>query len=135
MPLHPTVYGKLLEQRLAASGARVYLLNTGWIGGAYGTGKRIDIASTRRLLDAALSGALETAPMRIDPAFGLAVPTAVDGIASALLDPRQSWADPAAYDRQAEKLNGLFARNFEKFGGAAGALGGDEAIRLAPAAE
>ncbi|HTJ58127.1 MAG TPA: phosphoenolpyruvate carboxykinase [Devosiaceae bacterium] len=134
MPLHPTVYGKLLAERLAASGARVYLLNTGWIGGAYGTGKRIDIASTRALLNAALLGALEGAPMRQDPAFGLSVPTAVEGIDARLLDPRQSWADPEAYDRQAEKLNALFAKNFEKFGSNAEGLG-QFAAPVAAAAE
>lgn len=116
MPLHPTVYGKLLAERLAATGARTYLLNTGWTGGGYGTGSRIDIASTRRLLNAALSGALDGAKMRIDPVFGLAVPEAVDGIDPRLLDPRRSWADASAYDRQAEKLLGLFANNFKKFG-------------------
>ncbi|HVX80971.1 MAG TPA: phosphoenolpyruvate carboxykinase (ATP) [Devosiaceae bacterium] len=125
MPLHPTVYGRLLARRLAASGARTFLLNTGWTGGPYGTGRRIDIASTRRLLEAALSGVLDGAPVRIDPAFGLAVPEAVGGVDPALLDPRKSWADPAAYDRQAQTLLGLFARNFEKFG--------DAAAEIAPA--
>jgi len=134
MPLHPTVYGKLLAERLAATGARTYLLNTGWTGGAYGTGRRIDIASTRRLLDAALSGALESAPMRIDPVFGLAVPEAVDGVDAKLLDPRQSWADATAYDRQAEKLLGLFASNFKKFGDEVGAIG-RAGLPLAAAAE
>jgi len=134
MPLHPTVYGRLLAERLAATGARAYLLNTGWIGGAYGTGRRIDIASTRRLLDAALSGILEEANMRIDPIFGLAVPEAIEGIDAKLLDPRQSWADAAAYDRQAEKLLGLFAANFRTFGDAVGSIGG-AGMPLAAAAE
>lgn len=115
MPLHPTVYGKLLEERLAASGASVYLLNTGWTGGGYGAGKRIDIASTRRLLNAALSGELETTPMRVDPTFGLAVPVGVPGVDSALLEPRQTWADPKAYDETAQKLLGLFEKNYRKF--------------------
>jgi len=119
MSLHPTVYGRLLKARLAESGARVYLLNTGWTGGAYGTGKRIDIASTRRLLNAALSGELDDAPVRVDPVFGLAVPAAVAGIDEALLDPRSNWADRTAYDRQAEKLLDLFSANFRKFQGQA----------------
>jgi phosphoenolpyruvate carboxykinase (ATP) len=116
MSLHPTVYGRLLAQRLEQSGARTYLLNTGWTGGAYGTGRRIDIATTRRLLGAALSGELADAPMRIDPVFGLAVPEAVEGVAPELLEPRRTWADPTAYDRQADKLLGLFEANFHKFG-------------------
>jgi phosphoenolpyruvate carboxykinase (ATP) len=116
MPLHPRVYGKLLAERLAASGATVWLLNTGWTGGAYGTGRRIDIASTRRLLSAALSGELDDAQMRRDPLFGLMVPRSVAGIDTNLLDPRRTWTSIAEYDAQATKLLGLFIRNFEKFG-------------------
>ena len=115
MPLHPTVYGKLLQQRLQASGASVYLLNTGWTGGPYGVGKRIDIASTRRLLNAALAGELETTPMRVDPKFGLAVPVGVSGVSSVLLEPRLTWDDPKAYDEAANKLLGLFEKNYSKF--------------------
>jgi phosphoenolpyruvate carboxykinase (ATP) len=116
MPLHPTVYGKLLEDRLRTSGARTYLLNTGWTGGAYGTGKRIDIATTRRLLAAALSGELERAPMRTDPVFDLMVPRSVAGVEDTLLDPRRSWADPGDYDAAAGRLRALFVDNFRKFG-------------------
>ena len=119
MSLHPTVYGKLLAERLAESGAKTYLINTGWTGGPYGVGKRIDIASTRRLLNAALSGELDGAPVRIDPMFGLAVPEAVAGVDPALLEPRSTWPDKAAYDRQAEKLLDLFSKNFRKFDGQA----------------
>jgi phosphoenolpyruvate carboxykinase (ATP) len=115
MPLHPKVYGRLLEERLVASGAKVWLLNTGWTGGAYGTGRRIDIATTRRLLNAALSGELDAAPVRQDPVFGLAVPLAVSGVEPAVLDPRSAWADPAAYDAAAQHLLSLFERNFERF--------------------
>jgi phosphoenolpyruvate carboxykinase (ATP) len=120
MPLHPSVYGELLAQRLKASGASTWLLNTGWTGGAYGSGKRIDIASTRRLLNAALSGALDAAPMRSDPIFGFAVPKQVAGVDDRLLEPRRNWTDAVAYDRQAEKLVGLFTANFAKFGTAEG---------------
>ncbi|MCF1740745.1 phosphoenolpyruvate carboxykinase [Paradevosia shaoguanensis] len=116
MSLHPTVYGALLAERLKASGASTWLLNTGWTGGGYGVGKRIDIASTRRLLNAALSGELDRGPTRIDPVFGLAVPAHVKGIDDQLLEPRRTWNDPIAYDRAAEKLVGLFQKNFEKFG-------------------
>lgn len=116
MALHPTVYAELLTRRLAASGARTWLVNTGWTGGPYGVGRRIDIASTRRLVTAALSGALDDTPTRIDSTFGLAVPEAVEGVDPALLDPRAGWADKAAYDAQAEKLIGLFRANYERFG-------------------
>jgi phosphoenolpyruvate carboxykinase (ATP) len=115
MPLHPKVYGRLLEERLKTSGARTYLLNTGWTGGAYGVGRRIDIASTRRLLDAALSGELDNATMRIDPVFGFEVPMAVPDIDNRLLDPRQCWADPLAYDAAAQALLARFVANFRKF--------------------
>jgi phosphoenolpyruvate carboxykinase (ATP) len=115
MPLHPTVYGRMLKDRLDASGAAVYLLNTGWTGGPYGTGRRIDIASTRRLLNAALAGELDDVEMRTDPLFGLAVPVEVPGVAPTLLVPRLTWDDPAAYDAAAKKLLRLFEENFRKF--------------------
>lgn len=115
MPLHPRVYGDLLAERLKASGASTWLINTGWTGGGYGTGRRIDIKTTRTLLNAALSGALDDAPTRSDPNFGFAIPTEVEGVASRLLDPRASWTAPAAYDAAAAKLVRLFAENFRKF--------------------
>jgi phosphoenolpyruvate carboxykinase (ATP) len=111
MSHHPRVYGDLLEQRLASSGATVWLINTGWIGGAYGTGQRIDIAATRRLVAAALSGELDEAPIRIDPNFGFAVPLAVEGLPKRLLDPRANWRDARAYDTAAASLAKMFAEN------------------------
>ncbi len=131
MPLHPTVYGEMLAEKLASSGAATWLINTGWTGGGYGVGKRIDIASTRRLLTAALDGSLDDAEMRIDDLFGFAVPVVVPGVETRLLTPRQTWADPEAYDRQALHLAGLFRANFEKFGTGANASPGP---RLAQAA-
>jgi phosphoenolpyruvate carboxykinase (ATP) len=116
MPLHPRVYGKLLEERLGTSGAQTYLLNTGWTGGAYGTGQRIDIASTRRLLDAALSGELDHADMRLDPFFDFEVPLAVRGIKPKLLDPRRCWTDGRDYDAAAQRLLQRFIENFKRFG-------------------
>ena len=115
MSLHPTVYGRLLEDRLQASGAKVFLINTGWTGGGYGVGKRIDIATTRRLLDAALNGELADTEMRIEPLFGMEVPLRVEGVAPRALDPRANWADVTAYDAMALKLQTLFAENFRKF--------------------
>ena len=116
MALHPSVYGRLLAERLRLSGARTWLLNTGWTGGGYGVGKRIDIASTRRLLAAALSGALDSVSTRTDAVFELAVPQSVPGLDPALLDPRRHWVDPAAYDAAAQRLKALFAENFARFG-------------------
>jgi phosphoenolpyruvate carboxykinase (ATP) len=132
MPLHPTVYGEMLAERLRESGAQAYLLNTGWTGGGYGVGKRIDIASTRRLLTAALEGAIDDVEMRVDALFGFEVPVAVPGVDSKLLDPRQTWADAEAYDAQAAKLAQLFRENFKKFGVEADAEPGPQ---LAKAAE
>jgi len=108
MSHHPQVYGDLLAARLDASNATVWLINTGWIGGGYGVGRRIDIAATRRLVTAALSGELEAAPTRRDPTFGFDVPLVVDGLPVSLLDPRASWTDPAAYDAAATRLGTMF---------------------------
>jgi len=108
MSHHPQVYGDLLAARLDASNATVWLINTGWIGGGYGVGRRIDIAATRRLVTAALSGELEAAPTRRDPTFGFDVPLVVDGLPVSLLDPRASWTDPAAYDAAATRLATMF---------------------------
>ncbi|WP_249327864.1 phosphoenolpyruvate carboxykinase (ATP) [Devosia litorisediminis] len=131
MPLHPTVYGDMLAEKLRASGASAWLINTGWTGGGYGVGKRIDIASTRRLLSAALNGDLDDVGMRTDELFGFEVPVAVAGVNSKLLTPRLTWADAAAYDRQAMHLAGLFRANFEKFGDAANAAPGPQMAQAA----
>ncbi|WP_375450269.1 phosphoenolpyruvate carboxykinase (ATP) [uncultured Devosia sp.] len=132
MPLHPSVYGEMLAEKLASSGAKAWLINTGWTGGSYGVGRRIDLASTRLLLNAALGGTLEQSPMRMDALFGFAVPLAVEGVAPGLLTPRDTWADSEAYDAKAAYLAGLFRKNFEKFGVDADASAGP---RFAQAAE
>jgi phosphoenolpyruvate carboxykinase (ATP) len=115
MPLHPHLYAQMLSERLRTTGASTWLVNTGWTGGAWGTGRRIDVMTTRRLVDAAISGELELSPMRSDPNFGFAVPVTVQGVAEALLDPRSSWADPVAYDVAAARLAGLFAQKRRSF--------------------
>jgi phosphoenolpyruvate carboxykinase (ATP) len=114
MSHHPAVYGDLFAEKLAASGADVWLVNTGWIGGAYGVGRRIDLAATRRLVSAALSGELRNAPTRRDPNFGFAVPLAIEGIAPTLLDPRANWQDPSTYDRAARNLVAQFGKAAQK---------------------
>ncbi|RWK07813.1 phosphoenolpyruvate carboxykinase [Mesorhizobium sp.] len=115
MPRHPSEYGKLLRELIAGHGVDCWLVNTGWTGGAYGTGRRMPIKVTRALLGAALDGSLNGAQFRTDANFGFEVPVAVPGVDGAILDPRSTWADKAAYDRQAAKLVNMFAVNFEKF--------------------
>ncbi len=112
---HPTTYAAMLGELLKKHGSSVWLVNTGWSGGAYGTGKRMKLAYTRSMIHAALSGSLEGVDLRTDPVFGLAVPTAIQGVPSEVLDPRGTWPDTAAYDEQAKKLAGMFRENFGKF--------------------
>ncbi len=118
MPRRPEVYGKLLQDKIAQHGASCWLVNTGWTGGAFGTGKRMPIAATRALLAAALDGSLNDVQFRKDPNFGFEVPVSVPGVEDKLLDPRQTWADGAAYDRQAAKLVQMFSDNFAQYLGA-----------------
>lgn len=115
MPRHPSVYGNLLKKRIAEGHAQCWLVNTGWTGGKYGTGKRMPIKATRALLNAALDGSLNDVEFRIDPNFGFEVPVAVPGVDTAILDPRQTWADPSEYDATAAKLVQLFVSNFTQF--------------------
>jgi phosphoenolpyruvate carboxykinase (ATP) len=115
MPRHPSEYGNLLRALIAAHGADCWLVNTGWTGGAFGTGHRMPIAATRALLNAALDGSLADAEMRVDPNFHFRVPVAVPGVEAAILNPRQTWADKAGYDAQARKLAAMFRDNFRKF--------------------
>jgi len=115
MPRRPEVYGKLLQEKIAKHGATCWLVNTGWTGGAYGTGSRMPIKATRALLTAALDGSLADATFRKDANFGFDVPVTVDGVDAKLLDPRSTWADPAAYDAQAQKLVDMFAENFAQY--------------------
>ncbi|MFL5332277.1 MAG: phosphoenolpyruvate carboxykinase (ATP), partial [Geminicoccaceae bacterium] len=118
LPRHPEVYGKMLAERIAADGANCWLVNTGWTGGAYGTGKRMSIHHTRALLRAALDGSLAKVEFVKDPFFGLMMPKSVPHIPAEVLNPRESWADKAAYDATAKKLVGLFEENFKTFAGA-----------------
>ncbi|YBV95974.1 phosphoenolpyruvate carboxykinase [Phyllobacteriaceae bacterium JZ32] len=115
MPRHPSEYGNLLRRLIAEHGVDCWLVNTGWTGGAYGTGSRMPIKATRALLTAALDGSLKNATFRTDPNFGFAAPVTVPGVDAAILDPRSTWADKTAYDAQAAKLVRMFVANFEKF--------------------
>src|SRR5687767_6784605 len=118
----PTKYADMLGRLLKEHDSKVWLVNTGWSGGAYGTGKRMKLSYTRAMIDAALSGSLDNTPLRTDPVFGLAVPTAIPGVPVEVLDPRGTWPDGTAYDEQAKKLAGMFRKNFEKFSGASDAI-------------
>ena len=115
MPRRPEAYGNLLRQKIAQHGATCWLVNTGWTGGAYGTGSRMPIRATRGLLTAALDGSLAGAEFRKDANFGFDVPVAVPGVAEVLLDPRRTWEDQSAYDTQAAKLVQMFAENFAQY--------------------
>jgi phosphoenolpyruvate carboxykinase (ATP) len=115
LPRHPGVYAEMLGERLRAHRSVVWLVNTGWSGGAYGTGSRMKLAHTRAMVLAALEGKLAGAKFEADPVFGLEVPTAVPGVPSKVLRPRDTWADGAAYDAAAAKLARMFEDNFEKF--------------------
>src|SRR3546814_1123726 len=102
--LHPSFYGNLLKERIAKGGVDCWLVNTGWTGGQYGAGSRMPIKVTRALPNAALDGSLNGAEFRTDPNFGFKVPVAVAGVDSKILDPRETWADKAAYDATAQQL-------------------------------
>ncbi|WP_294235476.1 phosphoenolpyruvate carboxykinase [uncultured Sphingomonas sp.] len=115
MPRHPSVYGNLLKERIAKGVVDCWLVNTGWTGGKYGVGNRMPIKATRALLNAALDGSLNSAEFRTDPNFGFQVPVSVPGVDPAILNPRDTWADKAAYDATAAKLVDLFNENFQQF--------------------
>jgi phosphoenolpyruvate carboxykinase (ATP) len=105
----------MLGEKIAKYGARVWLLNTGWTGGAYGVGRRMSIAYTRAMIRAALAGALDRVEYRKDPIFNLDMPTSCPDVPREVLNPRETWSDPAAYDQQARKLARMFAENFKTF--------------------
>ncbi len=115
LPRRPEVYGRMLAELIERYGAGCWLVNTGWFGGGYGEGQRMPIQHTRALLAAVLDGSLADARFRKDPVFGLMMPTGVPGIPDEMLDPRDAWADKAAYDRAAHQLAALFEKNFATF--------------------
>ena len=113
---HATKYARMLGDHLREHDSKVWLINTGWSGGPYGTGERIKLKYTRAIVHAALGGELDESDTRRDPIFGLAVPTEINRVPANVLNPRSTWSDPAAYDAQAKKLAGMFRENFEKIG-------------------
>jgi phosphoenolpyruvate carboxykinase (ATP) len=115
MPRPAVEYGNLLRRMIAENDVDCWLVNTGWTGGPFGVGRRMPIAWTRGLLASALSGRLADAPSRRDRYFGFAVPLAAESVPSEALDPRETWQDKAAYERQADRLVDMFRKNFQQF--------------------
>jgi phosphoenolpyruvate carboxykinase (ATP) len=113
MVRHPQQYTDLMKAKIKAHQSRVYLINTGWSGGPYGTGKRMDINLTRRIVEAALSGELEGTEDRYDTRFHFSVPTAIDGVEAQMLDPKNTWQDKAAFEKRADALASQFKEKFE----------------------
>lgn len=115
LPLPPWTYAKMLGEKIEKHQAQCYLVNTGWNGGAYGTGERISLEHTRAIVGAILSGKLASTPTQPDPVFGLQIPAEVEDVPTSLLTPRNTWADKDAYDEAAKRLAADFRRNFERF--------------------
>jgi phosphoenolpyruvate carboxykinase (ATP) len=115
LPLSATVYGEMLYERLVKYQAEVYLINTGWTGGPYGVGRRIDVPQTRAMVSAALNGKLSHATFHYHPIFKFLVPEAVPGVDSGILDPQKAWSNPVAYEQRAKALAKQFVENFKKF--------------------
>jgi phosphoenolpyruvate carboxykinase (ATP) len=115
MPLHPTKYAEMLGEKMTANNVNVWLINTGWSGGAYGTGSRIKLSYTREMITSALKGQLENVAYTKHDIFGLAMPNECPNVPSEILNPKNTWTDKAAYDQKANKLAAAFVENFKKF--------------------
>ena len=115
LPHHPSVYADLLAQKLDKHGSTVYLINTGWTGGAYGTGKRISIADTRACVDAVIAGEVENSVCIAHPVFGFDMPVSLPGVDPRILNPRGAWKSKEAYDKQAALLGAMFIDNYAQF--------------------
>lgn len=116
LPLHPTKYAELLGKKLEEhSDVNVWLINTGWSGGAYGTGSRMSLKYTRAMITAAMNGELNNVEYKAHPTFGVLVPQSVPNVPAEILNPRDTWADKEAYDKKANELAQLFVKNFDKY--------------------
>ncbi len=115
LPLHPTRYAEMLAERLRRHRSDVWLINTGWTGGPYGQGRRIELRYTRAMVRAALSGALAKVPSTPDPLFGVLVPHNCQGVPEELLQPRNTWKNHAEYDARSRRLAELFQANFKNY--------------------
>jgi len=117
MTLHPTRYADLLQKKLDTHGTNTFLVNSGWSGGPYGIGERMSIKTTRTCIDAILDGSINDATFHKDPVFGFEVPESLPGLDPAVLDPRSTWDDQAAFDKQAAELANMYRENFKKYEG------------------
>jgi phosphoenolpyruvate carboxykinase (ATP) len=115
LPLNPNVYARMLGERIARHSARVWLVNTGWTGGPAGVGRRMQIAYTRAMITAALTGQLDHVEYRRHPIFNLDMPATCPGVPDSVLQPRSTWLDAVRYDEQARKLATMFVENFKTF--------------------
>ena len=115
LPLHPTKYAELLGKKMEEHKVNVWLVNTGWSGGAYGVGQRMKLSYTRALITAALNGELSSATFTEHPVFGLQMPDACPGVPSEILNPRNTWFDKHNYDQKANELAKAFIDNFRQF--------------------
>ena len=115
IPLHPRKYAEMLGQKIAAHGVKVWMVNTGWTGGAYGTGSRIQLRYSRAMIHAALNGALDQVEYHKDPVFGLMIPDRCSGVDTKILTPENTWESRAAYAAQAKELAAAFVQNFEQY--------------------
>jgi phosphoenolpyruvate carboxykinase (ATP) len=116
LPLHPGKYAEMLGKKMTEHKVNVWLINTGWTGGACGTGSRMKLKFTRAMITAALEGKLDNVEFETHPVFGMAIPKTCADVPSEILNPRNTWADKNAYDEKAKYLASLFIRNFEKYG-------------------
>ncbi len=116
LPLPATVYAEMLGKKIDEHDAQVFLVNTGWTGGVYGVGKRMDLKYTRTMVQAALAGELNNVETETNSVFGLEMPTSIKGVPTEVLNPRNAWADGVAYDAKANELANMFRENFKKFG-------------------
>jgi phosphoenolpyruvate carboxykinase (ATP) len=115
LALPPARYAEMLGEKIDQYGAAVFLVNTGWSGGPYGVGSRMKIAYTRAMVNAAIEGKLNDVPTETDPVFGLHIPKSCPGVPDEVLNPRDTWSDKAAYDKQAKQLAQMFVDNFKQF--------------------
>lgn len=128
LPLHPATYAELLGQKMKEHNVNVWLVSTGWSGGAYGVGSRIKLRYTRAMITAALNGSLNQAEYREHPVFGVMMPTSCPGVPTEILNPQDTWADKEAYNAKADFVAQAFLKNFQKYA----ALATDEIIAGAP---
>jgi phosphoenolpyruvate carboxykinase (ATP) len=131
MPRHPTVYAKMLGEKMARQNVKCWLVNTGWSGGGYGVGARTSIKHTRAMVRAALDGTLASVASSTDPHFGMQVPSACPDVPGNVLNPKDSWTDKKAYETAARDVAQRFEKNFQQFEGHVDSTVNKAAIRAA----